>query len=64
MTLTITIIIVTLSSIGVGAAFLIMFIQKLKKLENHARHYQWLWNNGLQESACIVNPDLASWMGV
>ena len=39
-----------------------ILVWKAKKLETRARHYQWLRDGGLQESARIVDPKLASWL--
>lgn len=39
-----------------------ILVWKAKKLETRGRHYQWLWDGGLHESARIVDPDLANWL--
>lgn len=34
----------------------------LIKFNHSTKHFQWLWNSGLQESARVVDPNMASWM--
>lgn len=61
--MTLTIIIVLLLTFGVVFACAVTFIWRSTTINCRARHAQWLWNSGFQESSRIVNPYLISWIG-
>ena len=35
--------------------------RRIKKREITMRHFQWLWNRGLLETANIIDPRFPSW---
>ena len=35
--------------------------KRIKKREIAVKHFQWLWNKGLFETACIIDPSQSSW---
>lgn len=60
MTLIMTIFL--LSGLGI-IAYAITCIWRAGRTDYSARHAQWLWNSGLQESSRIINPYLINWVG-
>jgi len=61
MTLGTIILLALIASLCIAGYILTRWIVKF----NHSiKHFQWLWNSGLQESACIVDLNFASWKGL
>lgn len=61
----VTVIIIVLGSVfGICSTIWLiewMYDRRVEKKEITARHFQWLWNRGLLETANIVDPRYASW---
>lgn len=49
--------------LGMSICFCYWLARRITRLDYNAKHFQWLWNNGLQESAYIVGPDTFDWIG-
>lgn len=56
-------IITLLILVVVVAVVCYILTRRVTKFVYRAKHFQWLWNNGLHESAYIIGPDTFDWMG-
>ena len=67
MSLLITLTILVISVFGICSIILLIeqsYDRLVERREITMRHFQWLWNRGLLETANMVDPRYASWRDV